>query len=114
MLRLTFEVLFVSDRGIVVSGGCFFSGSFLGGNLFLSCGLFNGSFLGGFFSKFSLFGNGLFDDIVAALAGAGCQQILLPGDDLIAVGSDHIDSTGNSGQSGQNFQNSFHRMTSLN
>jgi hypothetical protein len=67
-------------------------------------------------SLFSDFFSGLFTLALAfalavsavfhvAGAGAGLQQLLGPGNDLVTVGGDYIDSTDNSGQRSQNFHN---------
>jgi hypothetical protein len=51
----------------------------------------------------------------ALIAAALAQQILCPGNDLVAVSGNNINDTGNSGQSGQNLQNdrqNLHNITS--
>jgi hypothetical protein len=53
----------------------------------------------------------------ALIAAALAQQTLSPSNDLVAVGSDHINSAGNSSQSGNDLQNdrqNFHNSTSYN
>jgi hypothetical protein len=51
----------------------------------------------------------------ALIAAALAQQILCPGNDLVAVSGNNINDTGNGGQSGQNLQNdrqNLHNITS--
>ena len=109
-IGLLSKVLFAGD-GLILLDDDFFNGSFL------SYGLFSDFFLSSFFGTlafaaalafaFTLALTLTFAGVVAA--GAGCQNLLCPVNDLVAVGSNDINGTGNSGQSGQNFQNDLHR-----
>ena len=82
----------------------------LGGRDFLNrgflCGSFGGNFLGGLFGRSFLSGS-LFDGLRLFLAagalGQGSENLLRPCDNLIAVGSNNVDGTGNGSQSGQDF-----------
>lgn len=81
----------------------------LGGRLFsrgLLCGSFGGNFLCGLFGRSFLSGS-LFDGLRLFLAagalGQGSENLLRPCDNLIAVGSNNVDGTGNGSQSGQDF-----------
>lgn len=73
----------------------------LGGRDFLNrgflCGSFGRSFLSG-----SLF-DGLRLFLAAGALGQGSENLLRPCDNLIAVGSNNVDGTGNGSQSGQDF-----------
>ena len=80
-------------------GRSFLSNGSLGGDYFLS----SGSFLSG-----SFFGSGGFLGEVLFAAGAlghGGQSLLCTCDDLVAVGSDDVNSAGSSSKSGENFCN---------
>ena len=68
----------------------------LGGRLFgrgFLCGSFGGNFLSG-----SLF-DGLRLFLAAGALGQGSENLLRPCDNLIAVGSNNVDGTGNGSQS---------------
>lgn len=72
----------------------------LGGRLFgrgFLCGSFGRRFLSG-----SLF-DGLRLFLAAGALGQGSENLLRPCDNLIAVGSNNVDGTGNGSQSGQDF-----------
>ena len=75
-------------------------------NTGLLCGSFGGNFLGGLFGRSFLSGS-LFDGLRLFLAagalGQGSENLLRPCDNLIAVGSNNVDGTGNGSQSGQDF-----------
>ena len=63
----------------------------------LLCGSFGGNFLCGLFGRRFLSGS-LFDGL-----RQGSENLLRPCDNLIAVGSNNVDGTGNGSQSGQDF-----------
>ena len=82
----------------------FGSGSFLSGNLF--CGLFHSDLY---------FDVGILSLFALGALGQIFQSLLAPGDDLLAVGGNVLDVTGNGSQCGQNLDDgvhSFHKRTS--
>lgn len=85
-------------------GGRLFGRGFL--NRGLLCGSFGGNFLCGLFGRRFLSGS-LFDGLrlffAAGALGQGSENLLRPCDNLIAVGSNNVDGTGNGSQSGQDF-----------
>ena len=103
-VKLSLEIGLFS-HGLVALHNDLHLGTLSHGSLFL-----NGSFLGGGSFNRSVFSHEIFfDDLALSVAaGAGCQQILGPGNDLITVGGDNIHNTGNGSQSSQDLQCDFH------
>ena len=110
LCRSLFSVseIFLTGNGLVfchVDFGSRLFHSFLNGNLF--CGnLFDGfvfsSFCFSFFYDLSFLSSGALGQHIPDLLG--------PGNDLLAVGGNDVDSTGNGSQSGQNFDDILHRI----
>jgi hypothetical protein len=112
-MQLSLEIGLFSNRLSLVNNGSFLSNDFFLDDFFHS--FFSGGFVSDvLFVAGALAAAGAF---AAALtltgvvaAGAGCQQILGPLDDLLAISSDDIDGADNGSQSGQNLHCGFHRQ----
>jgi hypothetical protein len=113
-VELGLEVLLFSNRSLFGSGsflagaGALALASFLSRSFFALTLALTLAFAGAF--ALTLASALAVTLAVAALAGA--QQLLCPSNNLVTVGGDYVNDTGNSGQSSQNLNdgiNSFHR-----
>jgi hypothetical protein len=101
--KLTFEVGLVSDDSVFFHNGSFFGSgfldrSFLSGSLFTLAVALTVALALAVTLAFTV---ALTLATAVAATAAAIQQVLSPGNDLLAVGGDDIHGTGNSGQSNQ-------------
>jgi hypothetical protein len=110
--KLSFEIsLFCLGSFFSRSFFCFFSGSFFFSLfLFTAAAIAIADAVAIVAVAFALAVIAIAIAIALTLALAAAQHLLSPGNDLVAVGGDHINYTGNSSQSSQNLQNSTNKF----